>query len=69
MDQRLTQMDGKYLFFITNTFLYENVLNEKYSYDHLLDVFGKPGNGANDIYWVDAGIIEELKPDKLRWEE
>jgi len=58
--------DGKYLFFVTNKFLFENVLKNKYTYDHLLDVLYKPGNGANDIYWVDAKIIDELRPKELK---
>jgi hypothetical protein len=24
---------------------------------------GEPGNGEWDIYWMDAGFLEELKPE------
>lgn len=54
--------DGKYLFFVANKFLFEDVLDDDYTYGRVLDVLNRPGNGANDIYWVDAKIIDRLRP-------
>jgi len=56
--------DGKYLFFqgliatsITNS------LDRKYSLKELIEKDIKsPSNGSTDIYWIDAKIIEELRP-------
>ena len=57
--------DGKYLFFVTDTFLFEEAKRDNYTYEQILDLMKKPGNGFNDIYWVDAKIIEESKPKDL----
>jgi hypothetical protein len=48
--------DGKYLFFqgISSTSII-NTLDRKYSLEELID---------RDIYWIDAKIIEELRPKK-----
>jgi len=59
--------DGKYLFFsssrkdttlmkITSGTTLSNIIRTK----------SIPGNGASAIYWVDAKIIEELKPETLK---
>ncbi len=59
--------DGKYFFFMSKRrrpdrkhtdapLTYEQKMNLVYSW----------GNGEGDIYWVDAGIIEDLKPDHLK---
>ena len=44
--------DGKYFFFNSSRV---SVLNDK-----------KIPDGPGNIYWVDAKIIEELKPDELK---
>ena len=31
------------------------------SYDYVADKYASSGNGNSDIYWVDAGFIEELR--------
>ena len=58
--------DGKYLFFSSmrksETFVSEQVG----SYDELLKNSKNPQNGKMDIYWVDARIIEDLKPEELK---
>lgn len=37
--------------------------SETYSLDGLKRVFNSPENGNPDIYWVDAGFIEKLRPE------
>ena len=53
--------DGKYLFFISGRVnipvLSKNQMNN-YDVDNLIN---SPGNGLQDVYWVDAKIIDELK--------
>jgi hypothetical protein len=57
--------DGKYLFFAAQN------LNNKFSdpsynktLGNILELLNSPQNGDNDIYWVDAMIIEERRPKK-----
>jgi hypothetical protein len=33
----------------------------------MLEVIHSPGNGTGDIYWVDARIVERLKPEEMKW--
>ncbi|MBU1011563.1 MAG: hypothetical protein KKG99_01040 [Bacteroidetes bacterium] len=54
-------IDGKYLFFTSN----RNHPNEMYkgkNYSELIEMLKSPQNGYGTIYWVDAKIIEKLKP-------
>jgi len=51
--------DGKYFFFTSNKMM-------KLSPDIQKSITDLPGNGSRDIYWVDAKIIEELKPHNLK---
>lgn len=52
-------LDGKYMFF-TSTRLDNNPEFQKFNQQR------RPGTGTRDIYWVDAKIIEEMKPGNLR---
>jgi hypothetical protein len=36
--------------------------NDVYSLEDLTSIHDKPENGHSDIYWIDAGIIEQLRP-------
>jgi len=55
--------DGEYLFFMSNrvtpaargSWVGKPVAE-------LLDLSRRPGYGSEDIYWVDARVIEELRP-------
>jgi len=58
--------DGKYLFFTSNRRLYYSYSEVPLTYEGKLKVLSSPGNGSADIYWVDAKIIEELKPKELK---
>lgn len=57
--------DGKYLFFATNGPEDPSVYKGK-SYAELMNLFKSYRNGYGTLYWVDAGIIEDLKPDHLK---
>ena len=58
--------DGKYIFFTSNRSTYENYCETPLSYDEKINMLTSPGNGNGDIYWIDAKIIEDLKPDDLK---
>lgn len=53
--------DGKYLFFSSYMTLHPQVFRGK-SYSELIDLYRHPQNGYMTAYWVDTGIIEELRP-------
>ncbi len=36
------------------------------TYEDKIRILNSPGNGVGDIYWVDAKIIEQFKPDDLK---
>jgi hypothetical protein len=55
--------DGRYFFFMTaRTPLAEVGFDLPTSAEGLLEIHGRPGNGLPDIWWVDAGFIEQLRP-------
>lgn len=58
--------DGKFLFFFSDRSNVKNYSEKPLSYSEILDSINQPKNGYGDIYWVDAKIIEELKPEKLK---
>ena len=56
--------DGKYLFFMsTRAPVDENPESSTYSHKDLTRIHSSPENGNSDIYWMDARIIEELRPE------
>lgn len=54
--------DGKYLFFTSERRVNQSVRNRPVTYDEKIRILDSPGNGYGDIYWVDARVIEELRP-------
>jgi hypothetical protein len=36
------------------------------TYERKLKILNSPGSGSADIYWVDAKILEDLKPEELK---
>lgn len=54
--------DGKYLFFSSNRKAGKPYSETGTTYEQLLKALESPENGLGDIYWIDAGIIEQLKP-------
>ena len=53
--------DGKYLFFSSSRKIYKSFFEKPVTYDEKIKIMSSPGNGDNDIYWVDAKIIEKLR--------
>lgn len=58
--------DGKYIFFRSNRRIHQSYSETVLTYDEIIKILKSPGNGEGDIYWVDAKIIEELKPKDLK---
>jgi len=58
--------DGKYFFFTSNRSAYKPFSETPLTYEEKIRILSGPGSGSEDIYWVDARIIEELKPDELK---
>jgi Tol biopolymer transport system component len=55
--------DGKYLFFMSTRLADDNDAgNTGHSFNSLTRVHNSPENGNSDIYWMDAGIIDDLRP-------
>jgi dipeptidyl aminopeptidase/acylaminoacyl peptidase len=57
--------DGKYLFF-TSFRTPDPLVFKGKSYEELMKVYRSPQNGYGTLYWVDAKIIEDLKPEGYR---
>jgi hypothetical protein len=55
--------DGKYIF-LSGLYETHHWGEDPLSYAKILHYFTKPGGGREDIYWVDAEFIEELRPKK-----
>ena len=58
--------DDKYLFFSSNRKIDKSYPEIPLTYKQIVKVLEGPGNGKNDIFWVDAKIIEDLKPKNLK---
>jgi Tol biopolymer transport system component len=58
--------DGKYLFFTSTRRLHALYSATPLTYEQKIEVLGSPGNGDSDIYWVDAQVIQRLRPAALR---
>lgn len=55
-------LDGRYLFFCSNRGLSPtNGVRRSSSFEDFMKRIEGPGNGNQDIYWMDARIIEELR--------
>ena len=58
--------DGKYFFFSSNRKKNQTHPEVPFTYKQIKKALNGPGNGSNDIYWVGAKIIEDLKPNYLK---
>jgi hypothetical protein len=55
--------DGNYLFFMSSRATIQDRFSPvRQTYESLQDLHNRPMNGSFDIWWTDAGIIEELRP-------
>ena len=52
--------DGKYLFFVSSSEPLKGFAAEHFSYSQLRNLQLSVANGWGNIYWVDAGFIENL---------
>lgn len=57
--------DGKYLFFTSTRTTHLPYSDVPITYEEKIRILNAPGNGNSDIYWVDARIIEKLKPSEF----
>jgi hypothetical protein len=56
--------DGKYLFFMSSRATIQNRFSPvRQTYDSLQDLHNQPMSGSFDIWWIDARIIDELRPE------
>lgn len=56
--------DGKYFFFMSQRHpATPEAAGQPWTMEALETVFDAPENGNSDIYWIDAGFIEKLRPD------
>jgi len=53
--------DGRYFFFSSARPRLSDASGE-ITWSSLQEAQGRPENGSNDLYWVDAGFIEDLRP-------
>ena len=58
--------DQKYLFFTSARRIGSIKPDNPFTYEDFKRIHNGPENGLSDIYWTDARIIEELKPDELK---
>lgn len=58
--------DRKYFFFCSTRRTYKRYSETPITLSQKISIMNSNGNGQADIYWVDAKIIEELKPDDLK---
>lgn len=54
--------DGKYLFFLSFRKTYHTQSETAITLEEKMQILNSPGNGNGDIYWVDAKVIDDLKP-------
>jgi len=57
--------NGKYLFYSSYR-SYEAEDFKGRTYDELLEMYRSPQNGYATLYWVDAKVIEELRPENIQ---
>jgi Tol biopolymer transport system component len=53
--------DGKYLFFTSRRM--RSGRGQAVSYEELKEVWTEPGNGQGDVYWVDARVLDQFRPE------
>jgi Tol biopolymer transport system component len=58
--------DGKYFFFSSNRRIHKPFSEVPITYEEKIKILNSPGNGSYDIYWVDAKVIEILKPKEIK---
>ncbi len=59
-------LDGKYLFFCSNRYQLPKYSEAQLSYKEKIEILNDPHNGNENIYWMDAEIIDKLKPKGIK---
>lgn len=54
--------DGKYFFFSGGKRSYKSFMDKPLTYKEKMAILSNPGNMSEDIFWIDAKILEELRP-------
>ena len=54
--------DGKYLFFTSYRVVRDDSSAAPLTYDEIQRAYQLPQSGMGDVYWIDAAILEALKP-------
>jgi Tol biopolymer transport system component len=62
----LLSNDGRYLFFVTNRWLGPRYFDRPLTLEEVKAKARSHSNGLGNVFWVDAKIIGELKPDTLK---
>ncbi|MGD9344575.1 MAG: hypothetical protein PVH84_01850 [Candidatus Aminicenantes bacterium] len=56
--------DGKYFFFASTRTKKDNFSGRaKIFWTHIQEIYSSPQNGNSDIYWVDAKVVHDLRPE------
>ena len=53
--------DGRYLFFTSNRSSSGTHFSHRVTYDEIIEMLKNPLNGMQDIYWIDAGFLINLR--------
>ena len=61
--------DGKYFFFMSSRRPSAEALSEPMTFDALKKLHMSAPNGSSAIYWIDAGLIEDLRAEAWGGEE
>ena len=62
----LLSNDGQYLFFVSSRWLGPRYFYKPLTLEEVKAKARSLSNGLGNVYWVDAKVIEELKPDYLK---
>ena len=57
----MVTLDGQYLFFTSNRTSHQRYSEVPLTYEEKLGILGSSGNRSEDIYWVDAEVLEGLR--------
>ena len=58
--------DGKYLFFVSNRLLDNPYFEKHLKLEEVKEKAKSISNGMGNVYWIDASIINELKPKEIQ---
>jgi len=54
--------DGKYLFYVSDKVSNALLMEKGHTYREYEQMYKSAGNGWSDVYWIEARVIEELRP-------